>query len=195
LGVSEPKRIHGPLLAIVGVALIALVALVLISLRKPMPRAAADDGEHQGTVSPAAGAQPGQAQVQRPWPRPQPPAARAPVAAGEPDPALPSPTRRVEAPTAIPPEVANEKDPAKRAELLKMHRLTTARVRASMLRRRRDTLQRSIDEARKQGTWPEVKLREAQKQLGEVADAVTKAEARLEQVRQEVGGDIDKGSR
>jgi hypothetical protein len=193
--VSEPKRFRGSLLVIVGLALVALTVVVLISMRRPRPRD--DEGSAAGVTAQASEQQQQQqarSLLPRPLPRPPLPGT-APVSPGSDDTPLPSPTHRIEAPPVIPPEVANERDPAKKAELLRMHRLTTARVRASMLRRRQDLLTRSIEDARKGGSWSAGKLRDAEKQLTEISNAVVKAEERLEQVRREVGGDIDLGKK
>ncbi len=93
----------------------------------------------------------------------------------------------------IPVEIQQETDPVRKAELMKMHRLTTARVRLATLRRRRDLLQRSLAQGRQQGSWSAAKMAEAERQLAELESAVGKAQESLEQVRQEVGGDIDRG--
>jgi hypothetical protein len=193
--VTEPKRIRGSVLVVVGLALVALTVVVLISMRRPAPRD--EEAVGGGTTSALSGGQPqpGRPLLPQALPRPPLPGTTPPASPGSDDTPLPSPTHRIEAPPAIPPEIANERDPARKAELLKMHRLTTARVRASMLRRRQDMLQKSIDDARKQGTWSQGKLRDAEKQLAEISGAVVKAEERLEQVRKELGGDIDLGKK
>jgi hypothetical protein len=102
------------------------------------------------------------------------------------------PSARVQAPPAVPTEVLEERDPARRAQLMNMHRLATARVRASRLRRRENLLRTSIERAKQDGSWSAEKLRRAEEDLKEVSGGVVEAEKDLERVRTEVGGDIDK---
>ncbi len=73
-----------------------------------------------------------------------------------------------------------------------MHRLATARVRASRLRRRENLLRTSIERAQRDGSWSAAKMRRAEQDLKEVRDGVVAAEKDLERVRTEVGGDIDR---
>ncbi len=205
---SEKKRVAGPVLVIVGTILILLVVVLLVSLRRsPVEeKAAARSGEQAGTTSHGG-------RVHAPAP-PSPAIRRAgqgaplsragsaggpvhsPVEAGAAvgvRPGTAGLVARVTAPAAIPPEIASERDPARRAELMKMHRLTTARVRASMLRRREGMLRASIERARKDGSWSPEKIQQAERDLHDISAGVVEAEENLEQVRKEVGGDIDKG--
>ena len=187
---SEHKRIRASLLAVIGLALVALTAVVLISLRNPTPKrvSAADE------VASAGGRQ-AHALARLPA---RPAAATAPLptiqpsnTGAQPMPA-PPPSGRLEAPPVTPLQIERERDPVKKAWLIKIHRLSTARVRLSMVRRRQGLLDSSIGDAKRQGTWSAVKIQRAENQLSEVKGAVTKAEERLESIRQEVGGDIDK---
>jgi hypothetical protein len=200
--VSENRRVRGPVLVIIGVALIAITTLMLLTLRKRTQRPGDEENEASASSSSTRHA-PGV-----PLPAPSHPNASAvpspvPASGAVPGAAvrqwkparLPPYTHRVEATPPVPVEIQNETDPVKKAALTRMHQLTTARVRVSMLRRRRDLLQSSIADARQKGTWTPAKIQDAERQLAELRGAAVRAEQNLNHVRQEVGGDIDKGGR
>jgi hypothetical protein len=96
------------------------------------------------------------------------------------------------APPAIPTEIQNERDPKRKAELLKMHKLATARVRVSMLRHRANLLRIAIEKGRRDGSWSAEKVREAEASLRQLTTGIAGAQQDLDQVRTEVGGDIDR---
>jgi hypothetical protein len=65
-----------------------------------------------------------------------------------------------------------------------MHRLAIARVRASQLRRRSQLLTRSLALARKNNSWSAEKIREAEKDLGDLRRAIEIAEKNVEVTKQ-----------
>jgi len=197
--VSQTGRHRAPLL-LAGVAVLILVSLVvLLSLRgreEPAPRVAPPAPAAPLPAAPAATA-PGQRPAARAPVAAQPSARPAPTAAAEPAPAAPDarpvpPAVHTSAPAAVPPEVENEPDPARRAELMKMHKLATARVRVSTLRHRQRLLRDSLALGRQDGSWSQGKREEAERTLRELDGAIRESEGELERVRTEVGGDIDK---
>lgn len=88
------------------------------------------------------------------------------------------------APAAIPAEIQQETDPARKAQLMRMHRLAIARVRASQLRRRSQLLTRSLALARKNNSWSAEKIREAEKDLNDLRRAIEIAEKNVEVTKQ-----------
>lgn len=88
--------------------------------------------------------------------------------------------RRVQsaAPAAIPSSITQEKDPVKRAKLMKMHRLATARVRVALLDRRRQMLRRALERAKADPTATSTSPREMQRQLARLEQALAAARKR-----------------
>lgn len=120
---------------------------------------------------------------------------------------LPSPSRvdaaqqpapsvaRYSAPPVVPSEIENETDPTRKAELMKMHRLATARVRVSTLKHRESLLRNTIAKAKREGIWSAEKMKAAETDLQDLHAGIIAAKKELDHVRQEVGGDIDKDSK
>jgi hypothetical protein len=182
---NDPKRVKGSVLVVAGAVLILVTVITLLSLRRPIDERI----EREATAGSNASRLPPRTVFPAP-PRPTP------TPTVKPTPPSPPPevkvSARVEAPAAIPSELANETDPVKRAHLEKLHKLATARVRLSRLKRRERMLGESIARARKDGSWSAGKLAEAERDLSEIGGAIQAAARRLDEVRAEVGGDIDK---
>ncbi len=202
----EKRQRKGSLLVIIGSALLIITVLVLFTLRRsPRPAAELTDSA-QTSAGPSAVSSsgltslPSSAPPRRTTPvweeaaRPALPATSADAGA----PARPGPegappaTAHVSAPAAPPAELQRETDPAKREQLMKMHRLSTARVRTSLLRRRIGMLRFSTEQAKKTGAWPPDRVRQSERDLVELEDALKTAEDNLQRIRTEVGGDIDR---
>jgi hypothetical protein len=181
---SSAKRVKGSVLVVAGAVLILLIVIMLLSLRRPIDEQI--EREAAGAPAPAPGA--GSWKVEPAPPRSAP----APKVAAPPAPPRPEGPVRVEAPPAIPSELQNETDPVRRAQLEKLHKLATARVRLSRLTRRERMLTESLARAKKDGSWSQQKILEAERDLVELAAGIKAAARRLDEVRAEVGGDIDK---
>jgi hypothetical protein len=193
--VPQERRVKGSLLVIAGVVLVLAVAVLLILVRS---RRAPEDLSSRGAGSSAASSK-------ATWPRasssegrtPRPSVSLRPSSTPSSAPSTASatvPPARVHAiaPPVIPSEIVNEPDPVKRAELMKMHKLATARVRVSMLRHRQSLLQRSLERARKDGSWSQAKIQQAEADLRQIVEGIGDAVRNLDRVRTEVGGDIDR---
>lgn len=85
---------------------------------------------------------------------------------------------RQPAPSAVPAAIAREQDPQRRAELLRMHRLATARVHASVLKRRQALLESTIAKAREEGSADE-RIRQLEGEMAELRIALRRAESDL----------------
>ena len=84
------------------------------------------------------------------------------------------------APAAVPSSIEQEKDPARRAQLLKMHRLAVARSRASRLRRRLRQLETTLVRARQEKNWTTEQVNRTERDIGELREAVIEAEHRVQ---------------
>ena len=186
------QRTRKTLLLAGVVLLLALAVVLLILLRRPARDATAGAGssaERPAAAAPSASS----ATSRTPPPLPRPSgAASAPVPSSGTGSASAPPVAHVSAPPAIPGEIQNERDPKRKAELLKMHKLATARVRVSMLRHRATLLRIAIEKGKRDGSWSAEKVREAEASLRQITAGISSAEQELDQVRTEVGGDIDR---
>jgi hypothetical protein len=198
--VIEQKKSKGTILVVVGTVLVLLTVVLLLSLQRPTrpPGPEREGGQEKGSSQTRALRSSAQGQDPTRMPPPPPGEKRAQVRGTVEDPPGASagsaarPAVRVIAPPAVPSEIQRETDPVRRAQLEKMHRLATARVRLGMLRHRGDLLRTSLERAKKDGSWAPEKVRQAEQDLQEISAAVGLAEKHLEKTRSEVGGDIDK---
>lgn len=182
---NSAKRVKGSVLVVAGAVLILLIVITLLSLRRPID----EQIEREATAAPAPAPAPGAGS----WKvEPAPPRSVPAPKVATPPPPRPEGPVRVEAPPAIPSELQNETDPVRRAQLEKLHKLATARVRLSRLTRRERMLTESLARAKKDGSWSQQKILEAERDLVELAAGIKAAARRLDEVRAEVGGDIDK---
>ena len=86
------------------------------------------------------------------------------------------------APPALPARIREETDPEKKAQLLRMHRLASARVRVSLLTRRKNLLGRTLSKARASGKDAE-RLRSLETQMRELEQAISDAHLTLERAK------------
>jgi hypothetical protein len=170
--------------------LVLLSILVLFSLRKPVEkRPSTGEGEASESAIDHERSAASTSRARVPVPANVAPGvavASAPLASAG------SRTVHAEAPSVLPSEIQQETDPRRKAELMNKHRLAMARVKLSRLRHRETLLRSSLAQAKKDGSWTPEKIQQAETQLEEVTQGAVRAEENLEQVRQEVGGDIDR---
>jgi hypothetical protein len=188
------RRVKGSLLVIAGAVLVLAVVVLLVLLRSRHAEEPADRAD-PSTPSPGAGtaaARPRALSGEARTPTPSVSLGPASAPAGGSAPINAPRVAHAVAPPAVPSEIVNEPDPVKRAELLKMHKLASARVRVSMLRHRRSLLARSLERGRRDGSWSAAKVRQAEADLRQLVDGIGEAARDLEKVRTEVGGDIDR---
>jgi hypothetical protein len=84
------------------------------------------------------------------------------------------------APPAIPAEIRQAHDPARKAKLMRMHKVASARIRASILRNRRQRLKLTLARAR-QTAESEQRILRLEAELKALDEAVGNAEQALQQ--------------
>ncbi len=90
---------------------------------------------------------------------------------------------QADAPPVIPSEIQNERDPARKAQLMKMHRLAMARVKVSQLRRRQRLLRSTVSRAHQDGSLSPEKLKRAQQNLRDLDTGIVEARKALNQAQ------------
>lgn len=169
------------------VALVLLSALLLVSLcQAPDVRRPTGAGRPDAAIiAPSRRVSPHPRRAPLPHPAAvdggvTPKVVRRAVTALDMGPATREPMRVHMAPAAVPSSIEQEKDPARRAQLLKMHRLAVARSRASRLRRRLRQLETTLVRARQEKNWTTEQVNRTERDIGELREAVIEAEHRVQ---------------
>lgn len=92
-----------------------------------------------------------------------------------------------DAPPVIPSEIQKERDPARKAQLMKMHKLAMARVKVSQLRRRQRLLRSTLSRASQDGSLSPQRLKRAQQDLRDLDTGIVDAKRALEQAQAAAG--------